>query len=113
VPWVSEHRGFWHTGEFFLIQDERALPGGSTFDTLSVMGVDPDTFDMFLRSFESHGFYRNYRLNRDGDVWTIAGVTERATIRFSSNNRKQTITWEWKPGDTWLPLCDRVATRIA
>jgi hypothetical protein len=37
VPWTSTHTGRWHTGEFFLIQDERARPGGDVFDTLSIM----------------------------------------------------------------------------
>ena len=31
VPWISEHKGYWHTGRFFLIQDEKALPGGDVF----------------------------------------------------------------------------------
>ena len=36
-PWVSTHTGTWHTGKFFLIQDERAHVGGQPFDTLSVL----------------------------------------------------------------------------
>lgn len=111
VPWVSEHKGYWHTGGFFLIQDEQARPDGQTFDTISIMGVDPKSGDYFARSFENHGYYRNYRVSRDGDVWTISGETERATITLSDANRKQTIAWEWKPKDDWLPLCDRVAVR--
>lgn len=112
VPWVSEHRGYWHTGEFFLVQDERARPGGEVFDTLSVMGVDPATGAYFARSFENHGFYRHYPVTRDGDVWTFSGETERATVTFSDDGRTQTIVWEWKPDGAWLPLCDRTATRM-
>jgi hypothetical protein len=112
VPWISEHTGRWHTGEFFLVQDERARVGGDVFDTLSVMGVDPETGACFARGFENHGFYRNYAVTREGKVWTLSGETERATITFSDDDRTQTIAWEWKPGDAWLPLCDRVATRI-
>lgn len=37
--WQSTHRALWHTGNFFLIQDERAFVGGAPFDTLAVMGV--------------------------------------------------------------------------
>jgi hypothetical protein len=112
VPWVSEHTGRWYTGEFFLVQDEKARPGGSVFDTLSVMGVDPETGEYFARCFENHGFYRHYRVARDGRVWTLSGQTERATITFSDDGRTQTIAWEWKPKGEWLPLCDRVATRV-
>jgi hypothetical protein len=109
--WVSTHTGRWHTGEFFLVQDERAFTGGRPFDTLSVMGVDDETGHYFARSFENHGFYRDYRVFADGRVWTIGGDRERARIEFSPDGRTQTISWEWRPKDTWLPLCDRIARR--
>jgi hypothetical protein len=111
VPWTSRHTGRWHTGEFFLIQNERALPGGEVFDTLSVMGVDPATGRFFARCFENHGFYRHYDVSVDGACWTVSGEFERATITFSDDNGTQTIVWEWKRDGRWLPLCDRVATR--
>ena len=111
VPWTSDHAGRWHTGEFFLTQDEQARPGGEVFDTISVMGVDATTGRHFARSFENHGFYRHYDVDVDGNVWRIAGEHERATITFSNNDHTQTHVWEWKPGTDWLPLCDRVATR--
>lgn len=112
APWTSEHRGYWHTGEFFLVQDEKARPGGDVFDTLSVMGLDPETGDYFARSFENHGFFRHYRVIREGKTWRFEGETERASITFSDDDRTQTIAWEWKPAGDWLPLCDRIATRI-
>jgi hypothetical protein len=110
-PWVSTHTGKWHTGEFFLIQDERATVGGKPFDTLSVLGVDARTGRHFARSFENHGFYRHYDVTVDARVWTLAGDSERARIEFSADGRTQTITWEWRHADRWLPLCDRVAQR--
>lgn len=111
VPWISTHTGHWHTGKFFLIQDERARPGGAVFDTLSIMGVDAETGVYFARTFENHGFYRHYKLSVDGKVWTLTGETERATTTFSEDNRRQDIIWEWRPNGRWLPLCERVATR--
>ncbi len=33
VPWTSTHEGRWHTGSFFLVQDENARPGGAVFST--------------------------------------------------------------------------------
>jgi len=110
-PWVSTHIAMWHTGKFFLIQDERATTAGGPFDTLSVLGVDAKKGGYFARAFENHGFYRHYDVAVDGNVWTFTGETERARIEFSENRRTQTITWEWRPKDQWLPLCDRVATR--
>jgi hypothetical protein len=112
VPWTSTHEARWYTGDFFLIQDEKARPGGEVFDTLSVMGVDAKTGRYFARSFENHGFYLNYVVERDGDVWTLTGDSERARIEFRKDGREQVITWEWRPKRRWLPLCDRVATRI-
>ena len=112
VSWVSTHSGTWHTGEFFLVQDERAFVGEKPFDTLSVMGVDANTGHHFARTFENHGFYRHYEVRVDGRVWSVTGETERARIEFSEDGKTQTITWEWHPGDRWLPLCDRVARRL-
>ena len=110
-PWQSSHVAQWYTGEFFLIQDERAIVGGNPFDTLGVLGVDPQSGQYFVRSFENHGFYRHYDLAVDGRVWTLTGAAERARIEFSADGRTQTIAWEWKPRDRWLPLCDRIARR--
>ena len=109
--WESRHTCFWHTGEFFLVQDERATVAGKPFDTLALIGVDEPSGDYFVRSIENHGYYRHYRLTSQGSTWTIDGETERATIEFVDNGRKQVIRWEWKPDGKWLPLCDRTAER--
>jgi hypothetical protein len=112
VPWVSTHSARWHTGEFFLIQDERARLDGKPFDTLSVLGVDDDTGVYFARSFENHGYYRRYGVSVHGRTWLIEGKTERARTVFSIDGNTQTIAWEWLRNDQWLPLCDRIATRV-
>lgn len=109
--WVSTHDGYWHTRRFFLVQDEKADIAGSRFDTLSFMGLDEDG-SWFARSFENHGFYRHYNVSWEGQTWRLDGELERAAIRFKEGGRKQVITWEWKQGDAWLPLCDRVAVRV-
>jgi hypothetical protein len=66
--WRSTHTAAWHTGEFFLVQDERATVGGHPFDTLSIIGVDVETGRYFARCFENHGFYRRYDVAADGAV---------------------------------------------
>jgi hypothetical protein len=91
---------------------ERADIAESRFDTLSVLGVDAETGKYFARSFENHGFYRHYQIDRVGDVWTLTGDTERATTTFVDKGRTQKIVWEWKRDGVWLPLCDRTAVRI-
>jgi hypothetical protein len=110
-PWLSTHEGYWHTGGFFLVQDERADIQGSRFDTLSIMGVEEDG-SYSARCVENHGFYRHYRVECDGDLWTLSGDLERATIRFTDEARTQVISWEWKQDGAWLPLCDRVAVKV-
>jgi hypothetical protein len=66
----------------------------------------------FVHAFENHGFYRRYDMTVEGNVWTISGKAERARIEFSDGGKRQTIRWEWRPKDAWLPLCDRVAMRL-
>ena len=112
VPWISTHTARWHTGDFFLIQDERAQIGGTPFDTLCVMGVEHGTKDYFARTFENHGFYRHYHLSVDDRTWVLAGEAERARTVFADDGNTQTITWEWLRDGKWLPLCDRVAYRV-
>ena len=112
VPWVSTHTARWHTGNFFLIQDERAKIGGAAFDTLGVMGLESGGKGYFARTFENHGFYRHYHLSVDDRTWTLVGETERARTVFAADGNTQTITWEWLRDGKWLPLCDRVATRV-
>lgn len=110
-PWVSTINARWYTGNFFLVQDERADSGGQ-FDTLSVLGVDAKTGKLFAQTFENHGFERRYDVEVEGNIWTFSGESERARIEFSDDSRTQTIAWEWKPNERWLPLCDRTARRV-
>lgn len=110
-PWVSTHEASWHTGRFFILQDERADIAGDRFDTFSILGVDNDG-SYFSRSVENHGFYRDYKVTREGDRWTFDGATERATVTFENEGKRQVWTWQWKPEDEWLPLCDRVADKV-
>lgn len=110
TPWRSIHSARWHSGEYFVVQDERA---NGPFDTLSLMGWDAEAERYFARSIENHGFARDYTMTVDGRTWTLTGEHERATHRFSADARTQEVSWEWRPaGGDWLPLCDRTAHRI-
>ena len=54
------HTARFHTGDFFLIQDEHATTGPNgpfPFHTISVMGVDPSTDSYFAHTFKNHGFF--------------------------------------------------------
>ena len=106
VPWVSTHTVRWHTGNFFLIQDERARIDGKVFDTRNIMDVDPSDKGYIARTFENHGFYRHYALSVDDRTLLLNGATARARTVFSADGNSQTITWEWLRDGKWLPLCD-------
>lgn len=112
VLWTSTHSAHWHTGDFFLIQDERARVDDTAFDTLSVMGVEPGDKGYFARTFENHGFYRHYSLSIVDRTWLLKGETERARTVFDADGNTQTIHWEWLRDGKWLPLCDRIAKRV-
>ena len=109
TPWRSIHSARWHSGEYFVVQDERA---NGPFDTLSLMGWDAEANRYFVRTIENHGFARDYTMTVDGRTWTLTGAHERATHEFSEDGRTQEISWEWKPDREWLPLCDRTAHRV-
>ena len=110
--WRSTSHVGWHTGRFFLIEDERCmLDGQAPFDTHSVRGVDAGG-RLFAACFENHGFERRYELTVQGRVWTWTGAHERARVEFSVDGHRQTVVWEWKPKDRWLPLCDREAVKV-
>ena len=113
TPWSSIHSARWHSGEYFIVQDERA---NGPFDTLSLLGWDAEAGRYFARTIENHGFARDYTMTieetANGTTWTVAGEHERASHRFSEDGRTQEISWEWKPDEDWLPLCDRTAHRI-
>lgn len=112
VPWVSSHTSRWHTGGFFLMQDERAMISGVAFETFSILGVEPGADSQFARTFDNHGFYRHYHMSVENRIWMLAGKTERARTVFDADGNTQTIEWEWLQGGKWLPLCDRVARRV-
>ena len=76
-----------------------------------MLGYDADTGRCFARCFENHGFYRDYDVVGNGRVGVLRGEMERARIEFSEDGRTQTISWEWRRSDGWLPLCDRVTRR--
>lgn len=110
TPWRSIHSARWHSGNYFVVQDERAH---GPFDTLSLLGWDAEAGRYFARTIENHGFARDYTMTVDGRTWTFTGEHERASHTFSEDGRTQDISWEWKPGEHWLPLCNRTAHRIS
>lgn len=81
---------------------------------MALVGVSVGIRGMSAQSYLARlaDYCHLYDVRVDGQVWTFTGGTERARIEFSPDGRKQTINWEWRPKDVWLPLCDRTANRV-
>ena len=110
-PWVSDEHVEWLPGRFFVVQRWHANPD-APFIGMGVIGYDAEAKRYFTHSFENHGFFRQYEMRVDGDIWTFTGPSERARVEFADNGDTQKIHWEFKPDKKWLPLCDRVAKRV-
>ncbi len=110
---ISDETYEWLPGQFCVIQNWDAKTGVNPFKGTAIMSYDADSGHYISRSYENHGFIRDYATRVEGDTWTLTGETERARIEFTDGGDAQKISWEWrKPGEDWLPLCDRVARRV-
>jgi hypothetical protein len=111
--WLSNETYEWLPGQFFIMQRWDAMTGANLFQGIAIVNWDNSNQHYVTRSYENHGFVRDYVTHVDGKIWTFIGDTERARVEFTNGNNTQNIAWEWrKPGEDWLPLCDRVAKRV-
>ena len=76
--WVSDESYEWLPGKFFVIQNWDAKTGANPFKGTAIISHDADTGNYQTRSYENHGFIRDYVTKVDGDTWTFSGDTERA-----------------------------------
>lgn len=110
--WISKETTAWHSGNFFLVQQEDATVGRDKLITHAIIGYDQRKKQYFSHAVENHGFYRRYAVTARGRVWTFDSGTERACIEFSRDGKTQKVLWEWRPkGTKWLPLCERTNVR--
>ena len=81
--WVSDETYEWLPGKFFVMQQWDAKTGQNPFMGTVIINRDADTGKYTTRSYENHGFIRDYVTTVDGDTWTFDGDTERARIEFT------------------------------
>jgi hypothetical protein len=111
--WLSDETFEWLSGQFFVLQRWDAVTGSSPFSGAAIINWDDANRRYMTRSYENHGFVRDYSTRVDGHTWTFTGESERACVEFTDGGNVQTIAWEWRqPNEDWLPLCDRVARRV-
>jgi hypothetical protein len=111
--WLSDETFELLPGRFFLMQRWDGTTGPNAFQGTAIIHWDDPLQHYMTRSYENHGFIRDYITLVDGNTWTFTGDTERARIEFTNSGQTQKIAWEWRqPGEEWLPLCDREAKRV-
>jgi hypothetical protein len=113
VPWTSKETYEWLAGGFFLLHRWDALAGTRVFQGIEIIGHDEANGGYFTRFFENFGFHPEYTATVDGDVWTFTEQSTRANVTIKDDGQHIEHLWEWRHGGSaWLPLCERVATRI-
>jgi hypothetical protein len=111
--WLSDETVEWLPGQFFVMQRWDAMTGANAFQGTAIISWDATHQHYMTRSYENHGFVRDYLTRVDDQIWTFTGDTERARVEFTNGGTTQKIAWEWRQhGEDWLPLCDRVAKRM-
>lgn len=112
VPWTSDESYEWLPGGFFVLHRWDAMAGEREFKGTEIIGYDEADGGYFTRFFDNAGFHPEYQVSLQGNVWSFAEAATRARVTVSDDGRL-TFNWEWRqPGSDWLPLCDRVATRV-
>lgn len=113
VPWISYESYEWLPGNFFILHNWDAKLGDSVFIGTEIIGYDEKEGGFFTRFFDNLGFHPDYKATVDGNVWNFTEPASRAKVTIDDDKNRMTFNWEWRKEDNdWLPLCDRVATRI-
>ena len=114
VPWRSKEIYEWLPGGFFLLHRWDAQAGQRIFKGTEIIGYDAVKGRYFTRFFDNGGNHLDYLAEVDGDVWIFSEARTRATVTVEKGGKHMTFNWEWRNGGRkWLPLCDRVASRVA
>ena len=114
VPWTSEEIYEWLPGGFFLLHRWDAQAGQRVFNGTEIIGYDAAKGRYFTRFFDNGGNYLDYLAEVDGGVWIFSEARTRATVTVEKGGKRMSFNWEWRNGGRkWLPLCDRVASRVA
>lgn len=112
VSWKSDETYEWLPGNFFIVHRWNAMVGENPFIGTEIIGYDTEKKQYFSHHFDDGGFHPIYSATVDGNIWKFNEPNTRVEITINSLN-SLTLKWEWRNGNTnWLPLCDRIATRI-
>jgi hypothetical protein len=112
VAWTSRETYEWLPGRFFLLHRWDAMVGEREFKGAEILGHDNGLAGYFSRSFDDAGNHPEYGAYVDNNVWTFTGRWTRAKVTFTDGGDRMRSYWERRIGHDWLPLHDRVATRM-
>jgi hypothetical protein len=114
VPWRSNESYEWLPGGFFVLHRWDAMIGERVFKGTQILGFDGNEGGFFTRLFDNAGNHPEYHAEVVGDTWTFTDKSTRATVTIANDGNEMRFNWEWREdGEKWLPLCDRVARRVA
>jgi hypothetical protein len=112
VAWTSTESYEWLPGRFFLLHRWDAMVGERVFRGTEILGHDNGLGGYFSRCFDDAGSHPEYGAYVDENIWTFTGRWTRAKVTFTEAGNRMRCYWEWRNEHDWLPLHDRVATRV-
>lgn len=108
--WRSHEHTEWLWGKRFLLHHWRAHLDDAPFEGLTVYGQD-EHGGYFAQQYDNQGTAVRYQVDIAAGHWRLKGEAQRAEYAFAPDGRTIDITWEWRDGRSWKPLCERRATR--
>lgn len=113
APLHGEDEYRWMDGHFFITDTWKHLSKGNDHTGFSVLGYDQEKKQFFIRNFDNLGFERRYVLHREGNTWKFTGSNERAVRQFNHDRNAYTEQWEMFNGESWIPLCEMMGSKIS
>ncbi len=103
----------WMPGRFFILHTAYGRIGNVDVGGTEIISYNPTTKSYRSLSFDSHGNVNADELTVEGDTWTWAGETHRATAVFTDNGKTQTCRHErLDESGKWVQAMDVVLVKI-
>lgn len=100
----------WLPGEFFVEHRGVMRFGDQSLESLEVIQADGE-HHYTSHQYDNMGFARKYAGIGRGNVWKLAGESEKVTIEFRDDGNTMHVHWENKKDGEWVGLCDFTQTR--
>ncbi len=103
----------WMPGGFFVLHTAYGRIADVDVGGTEIIGYDPTTGTYRSLLFDSQGNINEDEMTVEGDTWTWAGATHRATAVFTDNGKTQTCRHErLDESGQWVHAMDVVLVKI-